>query len=156
MVSTVSQGIKPSINIQHAERGMVQNFHCEYSKGDTRGAWVARKAGGCSGWKTMLERRHYETRHCSWSTHKLHNLFSYSSCTTNTGRSYRPFILYAYMNTDRIFTSKYFNVLANSCHFSLAPKGQPHIHMLILTSSGTRTMSKGCPSITAATPRTTD
>ena len=128
MMSTVSQGITPGVIIDHDERGMVQSFQAEYTKGDSKDVWGARKAWGCSCWKTSSEKRHYKTDHCSWSTHKLHDIYSDSSYTTNTGTSYYPFILYATMNTDPNFPWKYINALANYCPFSVAPKGH-HIYV---------------------------
>ena len=122
MMITVSQGITPGLNIDYTERGMVQSFQAEYTKGDSKDVWGARTAGGCSCWKTTSEKRHYETDHCSWSTHKLLDIYSDSSFTTNTGSIYCPFILYATMNTNPNFPSKYINALATLCLFFVTPK----------------------------------
>ena len=45
MMSTVSQGITPALNIDTAESGMVPSFQTQFSKGDSKDIWGARNGG---------------------------------------------------------------------------------------------------------------
>ena len=98
-----------------------------------------RKSDGCWCWNTTTEKVPDASRHQSWSTLKLHNIYSGSSYTTNTGSSYCTLILYATMNKDPHSPCFNNNDLATLCLLSVAFKGRLNIRILIPMFSGTKT-----------------
>ena len=100
MMSTVSQGIIPALNVDTAESGMVPSFQTQFSKGDSKDIWGGQEWWRGSSWKTTSEEWRTETPHCSWSTHRCLDIYTASSDTTHSGSSNCPFLLYALLNAD--------------------------------------------------------
>ena len=82
---------------------------------------------------------------------KLCNIYSVTSYTKNTARSYWLLILRATMNTETHSPNANNNAHANSSFFSVFPKGQSNTNQ-DPCFSGTRTISIGLPNFKTHSP----